>query len=450
MIAEQKFLEAQRLIEAQLALNVLPRSDLLRTYVDVLSALNKDISDSLCFELAEIELKAQDTDRALDLALQIRSPAFYSRVAEIRARVAEGKGLLDDLYGLLSEFLIRQFRERVPVVPAWHEEMRGRYFKTDYTLRLKLLALHLLRQDLPAAETSVRELLLSVYECASHRNVRDKLETLAEVLAVAPAKTPIEVYRSFCLITCAGLREAADYKRLIEIVLMFDTFPLQAMVLSLLDQLNIPGAATAYAPAVRASSGYTFVYFDKYFPQLKRYFIALASVDSGPVSQRFLAPDLELTDAPDTDPFPDLEVIDGSTELETQFSSLLKYQTYTDAQLCDLAVSFLQLELPRVALEASLQARSRGADDRAYLKASYLILTCHLQLRDYRAALDTGFDALTKASSRDDVLSFMYGQSEAYLRLHRYSDARAVLKRIVAIDADYRMARSRLEKLNEI
>ncbi len=450
MMAEQKFLEAQRLIEAQFALNVLPRQELLRPYAEVLAALNKEISDPLCLELAEIELQSHDTDRALELVRRIRGSAYYTRVAEIRARVAEGKGLVDDLYTQLSEFLIRQFFERVPVVPVWHDEMRMKYFKSDFTLRLKLLALQLLRQDLTEAEASIRELLRSIYECSSHRNVHEKLTALAEVLIVAPGKSPLDVYRSFCLISSKGLQEVADYKRLIELVVTFDTFPLQAMVLNLFDELGIHDAASAYAPAVRVTPGYNFVYFDKYFPRLKHYFVDVSAAASVGGVHIHPAPDLELLEKSNVDPFPEHELIDESSELEQRFSTLLKYQTYTDDQLCDLAVSFLQLEFPRVALEASLQARNRAPDDRAYLKASYLVLTCHLQLRDYRAALDTGFDALSKATSRDDVLSFMYGQSEAYLRLRRYADARAVLRRIVAIDADYRLARSRLEKLNEI
>jgi hypothetical protein len=369
---------------------------------------------------------------------------------EIRARIAESKGLINELYAQLSDFLIRQFFERVPVVPAWHEEMRVKYFKMDFTLRLKLLALQFLRQDLIQAEASIRELLRTVYECSSHRNVHEKLTALAEVLAIAPAKAPLEVYRSFCLISTKGSHEASDYKRLIELVVTFDTFPLHAMLLNLFDLLGIESAAWAFASAIRVSPGYNFVYFDKYFPRLKRYFVDVSPETSLPGAQDTPTPDLELREKSNIDPFPQHEVIEESTELEQRFSTLLKYQTYSDDQLCDLAVSFLQLELPRVALEASLRARNRATDDRAYLKASYLVLTCYLQLRDYRAAIDTGFDALTKASSRDDVLSFMYGQSEAYIRLRRHADARAVLRRIVAIDADYRLARSRLEKLNEI
>ncbi len=450
MMAEQKFLEAQRLIEAQFALNALPRHELLRPYVQALTALNKEISDSLCLELAELELQSLDTDRALEFALRIREPSLYTRVAEIRARIAESKGLVDDLYVQISEFLIRQYQERVPVVPVWLEVIRIKYFKTDFTLRLKLLALQLLRQDLAEAEASIRELLRSMHEASSHRKVPEKLSALAEVLAVAPTKAPLEVYRNFCLISLFGIRESSDYKRLIELVVTFDSFSLQAMLLNLLDHLGIYNAASAYAPAVRGTPGYNFVYLDKYFPRLKRYFIHVTPEVSLPLEQATGAPDLELKENSHGNPFPEQEPSDESSELEQRFSTLLKYQTYTDDQLRDLAVSFLQLELPRVALEASLQARNRAAEDSAYLKASYLVLTCHLQLRDYRAALDTGFDALAKATSRDDLLSFMYGQSEAYLRLHLHADARAILRRIIEIDADYRMARSRLEKLNEI
>jgi hypothetical protein len=71
-------------------------------------------------------------------------------------------------------------------------------------------------------------------------------------------------------------------------------------------------------------------------------------------------------------------------------------------------------------------------------------------LNDYRAAVDTSMEALHRAKSQEDILSFLYSQAEAYIRLNLKSDARRVLKNIVAIDEKYRLAKERLEKLNEI
>jgi hypothetical protein len=451
MMAEQKFSEAQRLIEAQLALDVSPRPALLPLYVDVLTALNKEVSDPLCLELAELELKNQNVDRARDLVLRIRSASFYTRVTEIRARIAEGKGLVDELYVLLSEFLVRQFAEQVPVVPVWHDELRLRFFRTEFNLLLKLLGPLLLRHDLDTAEASVRELLRSLRERPSHRGLAEKLDAVAQVLAVVPAKSPLELYRNYCLLAVHGIRERADYKRLVELVLAFDEFPLQVFLLKLLDELDLVAAAEEYAAAIRGTRDYSFVYLEKYFPRLKRYFVERAAATAaGAPAAALEAPDLRPAGEPPPEEFAEEASPEAPSDDEQKFFHLLKYQAFSGEELCDLAVSFLQLELPRVALLAARQSRERAVDDRGYLKASYLVLTCQLKLQDYRAAIDTGFDALGRSTSRDDLLSFMYGQAEAYLRLRQRDNARAVLTRIVAIDATYRLARERLEKLNEI
>lgn len=137
-------------------------------------------------------------------------------------------------------------------------------------------------------------------------------------------------------------------------------------------------------------------------------------------------------------------------EDEQRYFNLIKYQTYTTDQLCDLAVSFLQSEMPRVALKASQQAIAQSETDKDYLKGSYLKLTCLLLLKDFRAALDTCLEAISKATTKDDVLSFLYGQAEIYIRLNQVRDARKILSKILSIDSKYRLAKERLDKLNEI
>ena len=129
---------------------------------------------------------------------------------------------------------------------------------------------------------------------------------------------------------------------------------------------------------------------------------------------------------------------------------LQEYQNYSADQLCDLAVSFLQSEMPKVALRASELAIKEATDDKSFLKGSYLKLTCLLQLQDLRAALDTCLEALSKASSRDDILSFLYGQAEIYIRLNQKKQAKGILSKILIIDSKYRLAQERFDKLNEI
>ena len=69
---------------------------------------------------------------------------------------------------------------------------------------------------------------------------------------------------------------------------------------------------------------------------------------------------------------------------------------------------------------------------------------------DFRSAVDTSIDALQFAKSQEDILSFLYGKAEAYIRLNMKTEASIVLKNIIAIDDKYRFAKERLEKLNEV
>lgn len=71
-------------------------------------------------------------------------------------------------------------------------------------------------------------------------------------------------------------------------------------------------------------------------------------------------------------------------------------------------------------------------------------------MKDFRAALDTCLEAISKATTKDDVLSFLYGQAEIYIRLNQVRDARKILSKILSIDSKYRLAKERLDKLNEI
>ena len=77
-------------------------------------------------------------------------------------------------------------------------------------------------------------------------------------------------------------------------------------------------------------------------------------------------------------------------------------------------------------------------------------MTCLLKTGDCRAALDVSLEALNFSITQNDILSFLYSQAEAHLRLKEYRAAKNVLKRILAIDASYRMAKERLERLNAI
>jgi hypothetical protein len=51
---------------------------------------------------------------------------------------------------------------------------------------------------------------------------------------------------------------------------------------------------------------------------------------------------------------------------------------------------------------------------------------------------------------KNDILSFLYAQAEAYIGLGEKDKAKVVLTKVVSIDHQYRMARERLEKIDEV
>lgn len=451
MMAEQKFFEVQRLIEVQLTLKSDNRHELLSLYFDSLQAQQKKIMVPLLLELAEFESEAHNHELVLQYLSEINSETankYFIRIQKLKITAAEEKGQMDQLYDLLNNFLIRQFEKQIPFFPEWVSEKITKYFRHDFTLKLKELALSLLLNNVEKAEELTRDLIISCIEKSSPKGTAAKLLSIGEVLRSGENKAYLEIYQNFCFISSRGISEKADYKKIVEMVIFFDDFKFQVMILNLLHQLNLKEEAFDYSSAVRINTDYDFVYFDKFFTHLKNYFVQPADKKTQVVEEA-LNPDLKLTGKVASEimsPVLDVE----EYEDEQRFFNLIKYQTYTTDQLCDLAVSFLQSEMPRVALKASQQAIAQSENDKDYLKGSYLKLSCLLLLKDFRAALDTCLEAVSKATTKDDVLSFLYGQAEIYIRLNQPRDAKKILTKILSIDSKYRLAKERLDKLNEI
>lgn len=448
MMAGQKFSEAQKLIEVQLKLNSETRHELLLLYYESLQNQHKIFPPDLSLELAELESQNKRFDFAIELTQNISSEKFFIRILKIKIHAAEEKGQMEELYEHVSEFLLRQFEKQAPAVPQWIHELIEKYFRDDFKLKLKRLALSLLLNDVAAAEELTKQLIISTVERSSPKGTASKLESIGEVLKSGSNKGHLEIYQNFCLISANGISEKTDYKRLVEMTIYFDQFKFQVLLLDLLQKLDLSSEADNYSQVVRGSKDYNFVYLDKFFPHLKSYFVQTKK-NSEKAQETIPSPDLKLTEKYQSQVLGSAE---GPEDLEEEqkFFSLLKYQSYSTSELCDLAVSFFQSEMPSVALKASEMALQAATDDKEFLKASYLKLTGQLKLNDFRAAIDTCFLALTKSTSRDDILSFMYGQAEAYIRLNQRKQAKAVLSKIVSIDAKYRLAKERLDQLNEI
>jgi hypothetical protein len=446
MMAEQKFSEVQLLIEVQLSLNSDSRHELLLLYLEALNSQDKMMPASLGLELAEFESQLKHHELVLKLVSTINSEKYFQRLLKLRIKAAEDKGQMDKLYSLLSEFYIHQYEKQVPFISEWASGLTTKYFRNDFNIKLKELALTLLLKDLTKSEVLIKELLISCVEKSFPRGLTEKIEAVAEILQSTEGKGSLEIYQNFCLLSIHGITEKADYKRIIEMIIYFDDFKFQVLTLDLLHRLNLVEEAGQYSSSVRENKEYNFVYLDKYFPELKSYFIEARDRKETLLQNHIPEPDLTLTENYKQEIFDSFREIEEYDE-EKNFLHMLKYQTYTSDQLCDLAVSFLQSDMPRVALRASELAVLSAGNDTEYLKGCYLKLTCLLLTGDYRAALDTSLQALDKAVSQDDILSFLYGQAEAHIRLNQKKEAKRILAKVLSIDSEYRMAKERLEKL---
>ena len=454
MMADGKFLDAEKAIDVKLrSPNSAERIDLLALLLQVLEKQNKLIPPQLLLDLSEEELKANPT-ADVEKYLQRIDPRdklnFYSRIQLLRIQFHSASGHMETVYKLISDYQMTMIQKHVPVTPKLIADLSQKYFRGDFNLGLQRLVFLLMRGDTAESEAVVKELILSCVERSSPKGTIKKLDAIGDMLKILKQSNQLEIYRNYCQIYHGGIAEKKDYKRLVEMVIYFDDFKFQSLLLSLLDKLGLKEDAAAYSKIVKANRSYDFVYFDKYFSHLKNYFVSpnVRVVKEAPAEY---ASDLriELAEALNqtlfsSEPSPERD------DDETVYKNLLKHQGYTGAQLVDLAVSFLQAEMPRVALYAADLAAAAAQTTEASLKATYLQFTCLLGLGDYRRALDLTFQALEKAQTEDDILSFLYGQAEAYLRLGHREPARQVLRKILSIDDKYRLAKERLDKLNEI
>ncbi len=451
MLAESKFFEAQMAAELLLmTADPLLRQEVLPLYLESLIEQSKHPKATWVLEACElmVEKDQEVTSRWLSELSSKEISFHYRRVLALKVQMAHKKGKTDELYRLISDYQIFLYEKRIPAAPEFISRMISTYFKKDFHLKLQQLALNLMLKDLPSMEEMVKDLLLACVEKSSPKGTTEKLQAIHDVLSASEGMGFLEVYKNFCSLSLRGIEDKKDYKKLAEIVIFTDDFKIQALVLNLLDKLGLKEVAQDYALDVHQHADYDFVYFDKYFHHLKSYFfqkpLPMAS------NKEIMPPiDLNLEGTPKRNFSVDF-IQPDIIEEESQFLHILKHQSYSAQDLNEIAVSFLQSQMPRVARKASEMAMDIATDDKEYLKGCYLKLTSVLQLGDYRDALDLSLRALNRAQTQDDILSFLYGQAEAYLKLKNFKEAKSVLKKITAIDAQYRFARERLEKLNEI
>ena len=425
MMAEAKFIEAQAEAEMQMSLHDQSyRKTLLPIYLEILQAQHKKIPQELALEMAEqvIGQDFQEAQKWLELIADLQVSKNFRRIQLLRIQLAEKQGRLHELYQLIE-----------------------RYFKNDFHLKLQELANNLMLDDLSSSESILNQLIYSCVEKASPKGIKNKLSAIKEVLASHSHKRQLELYQSYCSLEVDGVQSKQDFKKIAELIIYFDQFKFQLLILALLIKLGLQEAAHDYVKVVKENKEYDYLYIEKYYGDLKSYFAKPLVKDSPPPPQLTSAPDLELEE-----PHYAHEVSSRESEYSKEEELLvnsLKYQNFGIGQLLELTVSFLQSEYNRAALKAAELAMEKAINDHQYLQACYLKLTCLCLLGDYRGALDLSFDALRKTSSKDDLLSFLYLQAESYQQLDQKKEAKKVLTRILSIDSHYRLTRERLEML---
>ncbi len=447
LMAESRFVEAQKTCEVEFVQKNSEQPELLGLYFESLMAQSKPLPQELLLTLIEKYL-IQDPDKAERWLAEFKGSHNNLRIILIKIAVAEKKGRTENLYQLISDYQVLRFETRIPVISGNVIELTNKYYKNDFHLQLQRLALNLLRMDLTHAEGELKGLILSCFERSSTRGTKEKLSALSEVLKTPESLFHLEVYKTFTHLLAHGMTEKKDYKKIIELVIYFEDFRLQVLLLDFMWRQDLKDVAEEYASIIRKNKEYTYVYFDKYFPHLKSLFfkkqektipekITLISEEDLKIA-KFSPPSTE-----DQGP----AVIN---EEEVLLAHVLRHQSFSCCELLDIAVSFLQSEFYHAGLKAAELASMAGESDQERLKSSYLKVFCLLKLGDYRAALDSSLEALKTAKTENDVLSFLYAQAEAHTHLKEFKAAKTILKKIITIDSGYRLAKERLEKLNAV
>lgn len=450
MMAEQKFSDAIKQIESLLVIEKTERHELLFMYYEASLKLQREPSIDFILELAQIEVKKKDyvfAEKLLANGVLKTNPV----AEEMRIILYDEQGKLFDLYNEIKRSLLSRIENKNPYFPSWVNSRIEKYFKNDFHFKLFSLTSLLHINDLKRAEDLMRDILFRSFEKPTGRIIGQNLTALLEILKQTESKGHLEIYQSFCHLYLNGITEKKDYKKLIENIIYFEDFKFQVFLLDLIVRLGLNDEAHLYAQTLKSNQGYSFVYLDKYFKNLKKYFYQQApdneseATEAVDLMQDSSRPSLkwESNEESKKEEFPE-------SEEDALASKIIKFQDFSFNQLCDLSVGFLQAEVPRVAFIAAEKALKQVQSGDQYLKVKYLMMSSLLMAGDYRAVIDIAYEALGKAENQEDILSFLYGQAEAFIKLQKKEEARHVLSRIISIDDSYRLAKMRLLKLNEV
>src|SRR5690606_10451095 len=139
---------------------------------------------------------------------------YFTKIQKIKAIVLEQKGLMNELYLLVVEFLHHLFQHQIPSVPLWVAGVSDKYFKQDFAIKLHLFGITLLKNNQAESERLTKELILSCFEKASPKGTLEKIGSIGEILKSISGKGYLEIYQNFVTLKQNGITEKNDYKKL--------------------------------------------------------------------------------------------------------------------------------------------------------------------------------------------------------------------------------------------
>jgi hypothetical protein len=450
LLAETKFVDAQKEAEIQLwQFRGSESLELLELYFESLKAQGKPLpSDMLLLFLNKLLPIHVDKVFVWLECLNEKNIRDTQEIVLLKMKIAQIKGQTNELHNLISKYQVLRFENKTPSVPDDVRNLIKKYFPHDFQLMLQDFALDLMKMDIASSELKISELILSCFEKSSSRGAKEKIDSLIKVLGGEDKIYHLIFYKNLCQILNDEGEDKKDLKKIIELIIYIEDFRLQVVILHVLDKRGYQEIAENYAKEIKKHRHYSFVYFEKHFSHLKKFFhkkLDTAKVNLVPASEKIdwdvLPFESSVASAAD--------VIDVSEE-ESILAHVLKHQDFSAQELLDIAVSFLQSEFFYAGLEASNLAYRASSNRELRLKASYLKIIFLFKRGDNRAALDTSHEALNLAETQNDLLSILYSQAEALLRLDEKNLAKVTLRKIMNIDPAYRFTKEMLERLNAI
>ena len=444
---KSNFSLAQTLIEANLFDKKIKSAELYELYFTALERQSLRIDSYKILDFVDL-IFIVDTAKALLWLEKIKDSKIINsqRYLYTEIKLAEKLGQLEKVYQLVCNYNIQSIERKNPIIPADIDNLINKFFLDDFNLKLQRLSLSFLRNDLDTSEIILKDLILSCYERSNTKGQNLKLKNILEILRLEESNQKFRIYKDLLGFLLKETDKSQGYKRLIECIIYFDEFKLQVLILEVLNSLEAT-TAKSYGKVIRTHKDYDFVYLDKYFSHLKKYFIELPKKSKEkPIEDiKIDLTSIEASDSPLMGSF--YEHVD---EEEIYFVRQIKNESFSVETLIDFATTLMQSDCLYACEETLKLAQTQVSKDFDILRVRYLYVTCLLKRRDYRASLDMILDTLPMCKSENDLLSFLYAESEVYIRLEENQNAINVLKKIVTMDSSYRLAKDRLDKLNEI